>query len=42
MRTWVIGQYAEQCYKTDAFPQGLWDQDLATGAGLATMWWIQS
>ncbi len=34
----VIWQYVEQCHKNDVFPKGLWDQDLATDAGYATMW----
>ena len=38
----VIWQYAEQCYKNDAFPKGLWDQDLATDTGYATMWGAQN
>ena len=36
----VIWQYAEQCYKNDTFPKVLWDQDLATGTGYATMWGV--
>jgi hypothetical protein len=34
----VIWQYAEQCYKNNTFPKGLWDQDLATDTGYDTMW----
>lgn len=37
----VIWQYAEQCNKNSSFPEGLWDQDLATDTGYATMWEAQ-
>lgn len=34
----VIWQYAEQYYKHDAFPKGLWHQDLTTDTGCASIW----